>query len=252
MERVKWTDRIRHEAVLERVGEKIMMLELIRKEKRNWLGEWLRRNCLLKDAIEGMVNGKISASNASSSGKPQQEQEMGSISIRQRNRSTPTEKRMSNSIPDIDRSRPFRETSPSPKCVYVRIVKVSWIGVLCSAVKYFIFKTLVAGLLLHFYIYDETKGGKGSNEVVSFLLHYIDNVMFKDVRELHLHSDSCGGQNRNGTILGTSKRNVTLLQTGPYRNELKPNDAKVCEESENNRRVTGKRRVADHRLPDKN
>ena len=34
------------------------MLELIKKRKRNWLGHWLRRNCLLKDALEGMVNGK--------------------------------------------------------------------------------------------------------------------------------------------------------------------------------------------------
>ena len=34
------------------------MLELIKKRKRNWLGHWLSRNCLLKDALEGMVNGK--------------------------------------------------------------------------------------------------------------------------------------------------------------------------------------------------
>ncbi|KAJ4443069.1 hypothetical protein ANN_04719 [Periplaneta americana] len=33
-----------------------MMLKLIRKRKRNWLGHFLRRNCLLKDALEGMVN----------------------------------------------------------------------------------------------------------------------------------------------------------------------------------------------------
>ena len=33
------------------------MLELIKK-KRNWLGHWFKRNCLLKDALEGMVNGK--------------------------------------------------------------------------------------------------------------------------------------------------------------------------------------------------
>ena len=56
MERVKWTDRIRNEAVLERVGEERMMLKLIRKRKRNWLGHWMRRKCLLKDALEGMVN----------------------------------------------------------------------------------------------------------------------------------------------------------------------------------------------------
>ena len=34
------------------------MLELIRKRKRNWLGHWLRRKYLLKDALDGMVNGK--------------------------------------------------------------------------------------------------------------------------------------------------------------------------------------------------
>ncbi|KAJ4429771.1 hypothetical protein ANN_21975 [Periplaneta americana] len=37
MEHVKWTDRIRNEAVLEGVGEQRMMLKLIRKRKRNWL-----------------------------------------------------------------------------------------------------------------------------------------------------------------------------------------------------------------------
>ncbi|KAJ4441930.1 hypothetical protein ANN_11793 [Periplaneta americana] len=55
MVRVKWTDRIRNEAVLERVGEERMILKLIKKRKRNWLGHWLRRNCLLKDALEEMV-----------------------------------------------------------------------------------------------------------------------------------------------------------------------------------------------------
>ena len=34
------------------------MLELIKKRKRNWLGHWQRCNLLLKDALEGMVNGK--------------------------------------------------------------------------------------------------------------------------------------------------------------------------------------------------
>ena len=52
MERVKWTDKIKNSVVLERVGEGRIMLELIRKRKRNWLGHWLRRNCLLKDALE--------------------------------------------------------------------------------------------------------------------------------------------------------------------------------------------------------
>ena len=34
------------------------MLEVLKKRKRNWLGHWLRWNCLLKVALEGMVNGK--------------------------------------------------------------------------------------------------------------------------------------------------------------------------------------------------
>ena len=60
MERVKWTDKIKNAVVLERVGEGRIMLELIKKRKINWLVHWLRRNCLLKDALEGrpMVNGK--------------------------------------------------------------------------------------------------------------------------------------------------------------------------------------------------
>ena len=44
--------------VLEKVAERRIMLEIIKKRKRNWLGHWLRRNCLLKDALGGMVNGK--------------------------------------------------------------------------------------------------------------------------------------------------------------------------------------------------
>ena len=59
MERVKWTDKIKRNAVvLEGVGERRIMLELIKKRKINWLGHRLRRNCLLKDALEGMLNGK--------------------------------------------------------------------------------------------------------------------------------------------------------------------------------------------------
>ncbi|KAJ4435562.1 hypothetical protein ANN_18178 [Periplaneta americana] len=60
MKHVKWTDRIRNEAVLERVGEERMMLKLIRKRKRNWLGYWLRRYCVLKPALKLLVNGRSS------------------------------------------------------------------------------------------------------------------------------------------------------------------------------------------------
>ena len=58
MECVKWTDNIKNSVVLARVGEGRIILELIRQRKRNWLRHWLRRNFLLKDALESMVNGK--------------------------------------------------------------------------------------------------------------------------------------------------------------------------------------------------
>ena len=52
MVHVKWTDKIKNAVLLEIVGEGRIMLEVIKKRKRNWLGHWLRRNCLLKDALE--------------------------------------------------------------------------------------------------------------------------------------------------------------------------------------------------------
>ena len=52
MESVKCTDKMKNAFVKERMGEKIIILELIKKGKRNWLGHWLRRNCLLKDTLE--------------------------------------------------------------------------------------------------------------------------------------------------------------------------------------------------------
>ena len=52
MERVKWSDKIKIAVVLERVGERKIMLKLTKKGKRNWMDYWLRRNCLLNDALE--------------------------------------------------------------------------------------------------------------------------------------------------------------------------------------------------------
>ena len=50
-------EKVKKIVVLERAGEGRLMLELIKKGKKNWLGHWLRRNFLLKDALERMVNG---------------------------------------------------------------------------------------------------------------------------------------------------------------------------------------------------
>ena len=44
--------------VLERVGEGRITLELIKKRKKKLAVPWLRWNCLLKNALEGMVKGR--------------------------------------------------------------------------------------------------------------------------------------------------------------------------------------------------
>lgn len=51
-----------------------------------------------------------------------------------------------------------------------------------------------------FYTYVETVGGKGPNEVVSMLNHYIFTQLKTSVRHLHLFCDSCAGQNKNFTV----------------------------------------------------
>jgi hypothetical protein len=59
MEKMSWTDHVRNEEVLLRVSEQRNILHEIRKWKANWISHILRRNCLLKQVIEGKVKGWI-------------------------------------------------------------------------------------------------------------------------------------------------------------------------------------------------
>jgi len=58
MEKISWTDHWRNEEVLLRVDEQRNILHEIRKRKANWIGHILRRNCLLKQVIEGKIRGR--------------------------------------------------------------------------------------------------------------------------------------------------------------------------------------------------
>ena len=51
MEKIKWSKKVTNEQVLDRIGEKMTLLNNI----ANWIGHILRRNCLLHDAIEGQM-----------------------------------------------------------------------------------------------------------------------------------------------------------------------------------------------------
>ena len=59
MEKISWTDHVRNEEVLLRVNEQRNILHQIRTRKANWIGHILRRNCLLKQVIEGKIKGEM-------------------------------------------------------------------------------------------------------------------------------------------------------------------------------------------------
>ena len=52
MEKIKWSEKVTNEQVLDLIGEKRTLINNIQCRKVNWIGHILRRNCLLHDAIE--------------------------------------------------------------------------------------------------------------------------------------------------------------------------------------------------------
>jgi hypothetical protein len=54
-----WTDHVRNEEVLLRVKEQTNILHEISKREANCIGHILRRNCLLRQVIEGKIKGEI-------------------------------------------------------------------------------------------------------------------------------------------------------------------------------------------------
>ena len=54
MKKIKLSEKITNEQVLDRIGEKRILLNILRR-KANWIGLILRINCLIHDAIEGKM-----------------------------------------------------------------------------------------------------------------------------------------------------------------------------------------------------
>ena len=59
MEKIIWTDHVRNEEVLLGVKEQRNILHEISKQKANWIGHILHRNCLLQWVTERKINGGI-------------------------------------------------------------------------------------------------------------------------------------------------------------------------------------------------
>ena len=55
MEKIKWSEKVTNEQVLDHMGEKRTLLNNILRRKANWIGHILRQNCLLHYAIEGQM-----------------------------------------------------------------------------------------------------------------------------------------------------------------------------------------------------
>jgi len=49
---------MRNEEVLKTICQRWIIPETIKKLKRNWLGHWMCKDCILRDGIEDMVEGE--------------------------------------------------------------------------------------------------------------------------------------------------------------------------------------------------
>ena len=57
MEKIKRSEKVTNEEVIEHTGEMRTLLNNILRRKANWIGHILRRNFLLHDVIEGQMKG---------------------------------------------------------------------------------------------------------------------------------------------------------------------------------------------------
>jgi hypothetical protein len=58
MEKMSWTNCVRNQEVLDRVKEERNILPTIKRRKANWIDHILHRNCLLKHATIGKIEGR--------------------------------------------------------------------------------------------------------------------------------------------------------------------------------------------------
>ena len=58
IERSSWAQKVTNEEVLERVGTDRQLINVLRNRKKRWIGHILRGEGLLKEVIEGRMEGK--------------------------------------------------------------------------------------------------------------------------------------------------------------------------------------------------
>jgi hypothetical protein len=68
MEKSSCSDRVKNIEVLQRVKEEKNIVHATVRKKANWIGNILRRNCLLIDVIEGKIEGRTEATDRRGTG----------------------------------------------------------------------------------------------------------------------------------------------------------------------------------------
>lgn len=58
MEKISWKDKITNEEVLGRIGIGRQLMNILRNRKKSWIGHVLRGKGLLKEVIEGRMEGR--------------------------------------------------------------------------------------------------------------------------------------------------------------------------------------------------
>ena len=58
MEKISWKEKKTNENVLEMVGETRKLVDVILERKKNWIGHVLRGDGLLKEVMEGRMEGR--------------------------------------------------------------------------------------------------------------------------------------------------------------------------------------------------
>jgi len=58
MERVSWMGKITNKEILNKVGKKRLLIIVIRNRQKNWVGHVLRGAGLLREVMEGRMEGK--------------------------------------------------------------------------------------------------------------------------------------------------------------------------------------------------
>lgn len=67
--------------------------------------------------------------------------------------------------------------------------------------------------LAHFFMYDESNGKKGQNEIISFLYFYFKNILDKSIKTLYFYADNCSSQNKNNVLV---QYVYSIIQTNTF------------------------------------